>query len=42
MKGYDLNLIQDIGRSVSIPLIANRGAGKLTDFGSAVVHVLMP
>ena len=37
-QGYDLNLIKGISSSVSIPVIACGGAGKLEDF-SDVVHV---
>ncbi len=36
MKGYDVNLISKISRSVSIPVIACGGAGKLNDFSEAV------
>lgn len=36
MEGYDLNLIKSVTNRVSIPVIANGGAGKLSDFVSAV------
>ena len=35
MCGYDLNLIQKIRSLISIPIIANGGAGKLSDFHEA-------
>lgn len=37
-QGYDLNLIQNISRAVSIPVIAAGGAGSLADFKLAVDH----
>ena len=36
MEGYDLNLIEDVCRSVSIPAIASGGAGKKEDFSNAL------
>jgi cyclase len=36
MVGYDLDLIQSVTKSVSIPVIACGGAGKLEDFADAV------
>ena len=36
MEGYDIELIKSISNSVKIPIIACGGAGKLSDFGSAV------
>lgn len=36
MGGYDIELIQAITKSVSIPVIACGGAGKIEDFSSAV------
>jgi cyclase len=36
MEGYDIELIKSITQSVSIPVIACGGAGKLDDFRSAV------
>jgi cyclase len=36
MKGYDYSLISDIARSVSIPMIACGGAGKISDFRVAL------
>ena len=36
MKGYDLELIKKVSESVSIPVIACGGAGKIEDFGDAV------
>jgi cyclase len=36
MAGYDLELIQWVTKSVSIPVIACGGAGKFEDFASAV------
>jgi len=35
MEGYDIELIKSISQSISIPLIACGGAGKLSDFRSA-------
>lgn len=35
--GYDLNLIRTVTEKISVPLIANGGAGKLQDFYDAVV-----
>ena len=36
MNGYDVELIQAISKSVSIPVIACGGAGKIEDFSTAV------
>lgn len=36
MSGYDLALIQNVSRAVSIPVIACGGAGRVEDFGLAV------
>lgn len=36
MAGYDLNLLDRVSQSVSVPVIASGGAGKLEDFRSAV------
>lgn len=36
MDGYDLNLIESISKSVTIPVVALGGAGKLEDFKNAV------
>jgi imidazole glycerol-phosphate synthase subunit HisF len=36
MEGYDIELINSISKSVRIPVIACGGAGKLSDFRSAV------
>lgn len=36
MNGYDLQLIKSISDNVSIPVIANGGAGKLEDFYEAI------
>ncbi len=38
MGGYDLFLIESVVKSVSIPIIANGGAGKLEDFYEAVTN----
>ena len=35
-EGYDIELIKQVSRSVSIPVIACGGAGKLSDFADAV------
>lgn len=35
-EGYDLAIVQAISRAVTIPVIANGGAGRLEDFRSAV------
>ncbi|WP_219968493.1 AglZ/HisF2 family acetamidino modification protein [Methanospirillum stamsii] len=37
-SGFDYNLIQAVSGSISIPLIACGGAGKITDFAEAVKH----
>jgi len=34
--GYDVELIRSVARSVTIPVIACGGAGKIEDFGTAV------
>jgi len=36
MEGYDIELIKSISQSIRIPIIACGGAGKLSDFRSAV------
>jgi imidazole glycerol-phosphate synthase subunit HisF len=36
MEGYDIELIKSISQSVKLPIIACGGAGKLSDFKSAV------
>ena len=36
MEGYDLTLIEEISRTVSIPVIASGGAGKKGDFSDAL------
>lgn len=36
MEGYDLELIKNISRAVSIPVVALGGAGSLEDFGKAI------
>lgn len=36
MKGYDINLYESISRRLSIPLVANGGAGSLEDFRNVV------
>ncbi|MCX5995830.1 MAG: AglZ/HisF2 family acetamidino modification protein [Chloroflexi bacterium] len=36
MKGYDIELISQVSRTVSIPVIACGGAGELSDFADAV------
>lgn len=36
MKGYDINLIQGVASSLSIPVVANGGAGTVQDFRDAV------
>lgn len=36
MKGYDYKLIQEITHAVSIPVIANGGAGNIEDFKTAI------
>jgi len=38
MQGYDLQTIDLVSKSVSIPVIACGGAGKLTDFSQAIQH----
>lgn len=35
-KGYDLKLLEDISKSVGIPVVASGGAGKLVDLADAV------
>lgn len=37
MKGYDIKLIKEVSNSVSIPVIAAGGAGKMDDFVRAVI-----
>ena len=36
MTGYNLPLIELVSKAVKIPVIASGGAGKLTDFTSAI------
>ena len=36
MKGYDLKLIEEISRAVSIPVVACGGAGSFSDLRSVV------
>lgn len=36
MQGYDIQLIKEVSRSVSIPVVASGGAGKIDDFALAV------
>lgn len=36
MKGYDIKLLSDISSKISIPLVANGGAGTLNDFKMAI------
>ena len=36
MGGYDIELINEVSESVSIPVVASGGAGKLMDFNDAV------
>lgn len=36
MKGYDIEIIKNVSESVSIPVIASGGAGKIEDFTEAV------
>jgi len=36
MSGYDTTLIRQVTESVSVPVIACGGAGKIEDFGEAV------
>ncbi len=36
MKGYDFSLVKAVAKSISIPVIANGGAGKLEDFYDAI------
>jgi imidazole glycerol-phosphate synthase subunit HisF len=38
MEGYDIELIRQIAGSVSVPVIACGGAGKITDFKQAVLE----
>lgn len=35
-KGYDYNLLKDISKAVSVPVIASGGAGKVEDFYQAI------
>jgi imidazole glycerol-phosphate synthase subunit HisF len=37
-KGYDVELIKHVTSAVSVPVVANGGAGSVTDFGHAVSH----
>jgi cyclase len=36
MKGYDIQLIKNVSNSVTIPVVACGGAGKVEDFGTAI------
>ena len=36
MTGYDLNLVEDVSKAVSIPVVAAGGAGVIKDFKSAI------
>ncbi len=36
MEGYDIDLLSKVSQTVSVPVIASGGAGKLEDFRSAV------
>lgn len=36
MKGYDLKLLEEIANAVSVPVIANGGAGSINDFQKAI------
>ncbi len=38
LQGYDLSLIEAVAKNVSIPVIANAGAGKLEDFYKAITE----
>ncbi len=38
MKGYAINLIEEISSAITIPLVVCGGAGKLTDFNQAIKH----
>jgi cyclase len=38
MKGYDIELIKQVSESVSIPIIASGGCGKIEDFRDAVIN----
>jgi len=38
MKGYDLKLIENISKSISIPVVASCGAGKFDDFNDAILR----
>lgn len=38
MKGYDLDLIQEISKSINIPVVACGGAGSLSDLRSVLNH----
>ena len=37
MNGYDLKLIENISKSISIPVVASCGAGKFDDFNNAIL-----
>ena len=37
-EGYDIELTKLVSRAVSIPVIANGGAGKISDFKDAVFN----
>ena len=36
MTGYDLELVEEVSKAVTIPVVAAGGAGKLSDFESAI------
>lgn len=36
MKGYDIALIMEVSKNVSIPVIVSGGAGKISDFSEAI------
>jgi cyclase len=37
MQGYDLNLIQFVRNVTNVPIVANGGAGRISDFQSAIL-----
>jgi cyclase len=36
LKGYDIDLIRDVSKNLSIPVVASGGAGKIEDFSEAI------
>lgn len=38
MKGYDIDILKKVASVVTIPVIANGGAGSISDFKDAIVH----